>query len=350
MDIFFNRRHPSSPRHPSRGGPWIAWLVAGMLAMTPCYGADIPYPDPAAGTYAPTALALLGYNKTICDGIAGDVLSYWRSLGASQADELGKVQNRLLQEDSLSDLAAGRFASDIIRSLLPRARRETDSETGAALERLYELETQLCDTVAFPNVPIDTFADTVQQLLDQIEREEEELGRLLVVPDTQLQSFLEPFLQPIQLAGFEAQNEYLDYLEGLKPKPKKITVQELMVQWHGNYSKAVEPTKLALGRYIKARQENDFRGMSTACREILAEVIPLLRRREVFSPPKQQIPLDRGIQPEFYSPLFEAYNSMRDMATHCAAGRSREVIESLTEMQEKLQVSATYLSKYSVRP
>lgn len=319
-----------------------------MAADAPVRGAEIDWPPPEHGTYAPTALALLGYNKTICDGIAGDVLEYWQGLGSEAP--LDKVQERLLQGDTLSDLAAGRFASDIIRSLLSQARRETDSETGSALERLYELETELCDTVALPNIPLPQFKDKVQGLLDQIEREEEELGRLLVVPDEQLASFLGPYLQPIQLAGFEAQNEYLDYLDTLKPKPKKITVNEVMIEWHGNYAQAVQPTKLALSRYIRARKENDFRGMSTACREILAEVIPLLKRRAVFSPPKQMYPVERGIQPEFYSPLYQAYVAMRTMAGHCAAGRSREVLESLNDMQSKLQESAAYLSKYSVTP
>lgn len=326
---------------------FTAWWTL-MAASAPVRGVDIEWPTPEHGTYAPTALALLGYNKTICDGIAGSVLEYWQGL-ASEAP-LDKVQGRLLQGDTLSDLAAGRFASDIIRSLLPRARRETDSETGGALERLYELETELCDTVAYPNLPLQQFKGKLQGLLDQIEREEEELGRLLVVPDEQLASFLEPYLQPIQLAGFEAQNEYLDYLESLKPAPKQITVQEVMLQWHGNYAQAVQPTKLALGRYIRARKENDFRGMSTACREILAEVIPLLKRRAVFSPPKQKYPVERGIHPEFYRPLYDAYEAMRTMATHCAAGRSREVLESLNEMQGKLQESAAYLSKYKVTP
>ena len=328
------------------------WLVLGLLGSvlaTAATAKEIDVPTPQPGMWAPTALALLGYNKSICDGIAGRVLGHWNTLSGSPEERIASVQNRLL-EDSLADLAAGRSASDIIRSFLDQARRETDSETGASLERLYELEKSLCDTVASPSDPLPEFEARLQRLLDQIEREEEELGRLLVVPDDQLRILLEPYLQPIQLAGFEAQNDYLDYLETLKPKPVEVTVQDKMVQWHRAYSHAVEPTKLALGRYLRARKDNDVRTMATACRDILKEVIPLLRRKEVFSPPKQMLPKSRGIQPQLLPPLRDAYSSLRTMATHCAAGRSREVVESLNEMQKNLQTSAAYLKPYAVTP
>lgn len=344
---------PSPPSRRLRNIAQALWVATGLLFIgalpVGAQGHEVAFPEPQQGYWAPTTLALLDYNKRICDGIAGRVVGFWQGLDGSEEQKLERVQS-LLVEDSLSDLAAGRSASDIIRSFLPRSRRETDSETGAALERLYELEKTLCDTVASPSDPLVVFEDKLQRLLDQIEREEEELGRLLVVPDEQLRSLLEPYLQPIQLAGFEAQNEYLDYLETLKPKPKQATVRDRVVEWHRYYSQQVQPTKAALGNYIKARKENDFGGMSKACREISAEVIPLLKKDAVFSPPKQLLPKSRGIQPQFYQPLYDAYVALRTMATHCSAGRSREVIESLSEMQSQLQESAAYLSRYSVKP
>lgn len=341
-------RYPDPHSMSIRRGLIVLCLLVGHSA-TLAGARDIDVPPPQPGLWAPTTLALLGYNKDICDGIAGRVLSYWASLSGPNEEQIEKVQNRLLN-DSLADLAAGRAASDIIHSFLDQARRETDSETGASLERLYELEKSLCDTVASPSVPRPELEARLQKLLDQIEREEEELGRLLVVPDDQLRSLLEPYLQPIQLAGFEAQNDYLDYLETLKPKPVEVTVQDKMVQWHAAYTQTVRPTKQALGDYLRARKNNDFAAMSAACREILKEVIPLLRRKEVFSPPKQLLPKSRGIQPQLLPPLMDAYTSMRVMATHCAAGRSREVIESLHEMQSHLQEAAAYLRPYSVAP
>ncbi len=327
----------------------IAICLLGCNLVAAVSAKDVDVPPPQSGMWAPTTLALLGYNKDICDGIAGRVLSYWSNLSGSTEERLEKVQNRLLNE-SLADLAAGRSASDIIHSFLDQARRETDSETGASLERLYELEKSLCDTVASPVDPLPQFEARLQRLLDQIEREEEELGRLLVVPDDQLRTLLEPYLQPIQLAGFEAQNDYLDYLETLKPKPVEVSVQDKMVQWHAAYTQTVKPAKRALGHYLRARKNNDFAAMSSACRDILKEVIPLLRREEVFSPPKQLLPKSRGIQPQLLPPLMDAYTALRVMATHCAAGRSREVIESLNDMQTHLQEAAAYLRPYSVTP
>lgn len=326
----------------------LALALAALLAAHATYAAGSDISLPPEGQSAATTLALLDYNRRLCDGVTGKVLNTWRSLGDGPRAEQ-RIRDVVVERE-LADLAAGRAASDIVRSFLPRARAEAGTETAASLERLHQLIEELCDTVAWPTAPRGRFATGVRDLLDRIDREQEELGRLLVVPEDALEDALEPYLTAIQLAGVEAENEYLDHLESLKPKPRGPTLEELMQAWHGRYSEAVGPTKQALGQFLQARAANDSRAISQACREILAAVIPVLRDDQLFKLPTPQIPASKGITMETYAPLRQAYEEIRQLAFDCNAGRQREAHADLAEMERQLQIAAAHLGKFSLAP
>jgi hypothetical protein len=293
-------------------------------------------------------MALLDYNRNACDALAGRVIARWQGWGDSD-DGLEKARDYLVNHE-LTELAASRAAGDITRSLLTPARSEAGAETVSSLERIAGLVQRLCDTVAWPTGGRGDFETAVRGLLDRIETEEEELGRLLVMTEEEKKAALDPYLTPIQLAGVEAQSEYLDYLESIKPEDRGPTVPELIHAWHRRYAAATAPTKKALGDYLKARGENDNRGMAEACRKILAAVIPVLRDEDNFKLPVRLIPASRGIAMQLYFPLHLAYDEIRELAVDCTAGRSREVQDHFDEMQKQLQITAQYLAKYSLAP
>ena len=343
----FRLSSPLRVRLGRRSTALFALLLLVVLGI-PTGSSALDVPEPEKGYWAPTALALLEYHRRLCDGIAGRVVAHWRGLG--ERDDAEQRAQDWVTEESLSDLVAGRAASDIIRTLLPEARAETDAETAASLERLHELENELCDTVALPLGPLEDFDHRVTDLLEKMDREKEELGRLLVVPDEVLSQALEPYLKSIQLAAFEAESEYLDYLESLRPQPVGPSHQDLMMAWHRRYTAATQGTKDALKDYLIARQSNDVQGMAGACREISAEVIPLLREESLFDIPVPQRPASKGYKMLRLGSLYQAYREIRNVATHCLAGRSRETVEALQAMQKELGESAAYLAKFSLQP
>ena len=173
------------------------------------------------------------------------------------------------------------------------------------------------------------------------EIEQAELGRLLVVPTEAEEAALEPYLLPIQIAGIEAEGEYLAYLESLRPKEREPTIQERMAAWHrAIYTPAVTPAKKAFGAYLSARQKKDPRGMSRACREISSTVSVLLRSKEAFDSP----------DPRLAEPLRRIYVAMRQMSKECSAGRAREIEARFTELQAKLQDAGKQMARYRLRP
>ncbi len=315
-------------------------LVASLalLASSTAQAQDSPA-EPKASGAAESALALIHYNRDLCDGIAGKVVAYWRGLTSSPGSQLETVRQFVVSRE-LSNLAQGREVSDIINELIPRAADEAGSRISGSLERLQELEVELCDTVAYPTASRDAFEGNVGDLLDRIEREEAELGRRWAVPEEVLETALTPHLERILLAGVEAEGEYRDYLESLKPPPVEPTTQELMDAWHQGYARAVHPTKQALAQYLKGRRTNDSALIRTACRQVLAAVIPLLRRDNVFVAPVGTI----------NSPLNKAFLEIKHLATHCVAGRSREVEDHYAEMQAQLAIASQVLAEFSLRP
>lgn len=293
-------------------------------------------PEPAAGQSAPTTLALLHYNRDRCDQIAGDVLAFWsrNSRGGEQA-----ARDHVLHA-SVADLAAARAAGDLARRFLLRAKEESNLETGSSLERLARLQTELCDLVALPTAPYATFEAAVRGLGERIEREEAELGRLLVVPEDALRRALDPYLVPIQLAGVAAEGELIDYLNSLKKEPEPPTLAELMTAWYQVYSPGVQSVKTALGKVLGARRTSDRAQLSSGCRELSGAVVVVLDHPRLLRAPDERL----------NEPLRRAYQQMQRLAGHCTAGNFKEFDRSMREMQQELQTAAAVLGKYSLRP
>ncbi len=294
---------------------------------------------PPTGWAAMTVLALLSYNREQCDGIAGKLVARWRGLSASPATQLETVRQWVVDRE-LSTLASARSASDLIVSFLPRVREEARRDVGDSLERLHASMTDLCDTVAFPNGSRETFESQMAAILDRIEREEAELGRMMPVAESDLKNALASYLGHIQLAGVEAEGEYRDYLDSLKPPPEQPTFQERMEAWHRGYARAVLPTKQALGKYLRGRQTNDSSLIRTSCREILGAVIPLQRDDLALEAPL----------PAVVVPLRNAFRELQSMASECTAGRSREMEVHYREMQIQLAAAAEHLAEFSLKP
>ena len=315
-----------------------AYVLVTMLFIGPS-GAQDDVSPPKQGTAAATTYALLSHNRELCDGIAGKLVIHWGKLNSSPEAQLETMRQRVVDRN-LSSLASARAASDLVKGFLPRVREETDGKTGDALERLHGLGVELCDTIAYPSGTRGDFQDKLASILDRIEREEAELGRVLVVGEDALKSALSPYLGHVQMAGVEAEGEYRDYLDSLKPPPKEPTLQELMEHWHRAYSQAVLPTKQALGKYLQGRKANDAKVIRTSCREVLAAVIPLLRNERVL-----KVPL-----PTVNKPLRRAFTELRMMASECTAGRSREMETHYKEMQVHLAAASGLLAEFSLRP
>ncbi|NJL29190.1 MAG: hypothetical protein HC897_15560 [Thermoanaerobaculia bacterium] len=240
----------------------------------------------------------------------------------------------------MTDIAGARTAGDFARRFLPRAKAETNLETGSSLERLLKLQTELCDRVALPTAPYSEFETAVRGLSERIAREEAELGRLLVVPDDVLKRTLGPYLVPIQLAGVAAEGELNDYLNSLRKEPEPPSMAELMAGWHQTYAPAVQPVKTALGKALGARRSGDRIQLSSGCRELSAAVVPVLDHPQLLRSPDAQV----------NASLRKAYQHIQRLAGQCTAGNFKEVDKSLSLMQSELQIAAAALRKYSLQP
>lgn len=298
-------------------------------------------PRAADGQAAATSLALLDHQRNICDSIAGRVLSYWGGLGhLSDDDQQAAVREHVL-EKQLADLAESRTTGDLIENTLRQASQENTSEGAASLSRLASLERELCDLVALPTAPRESFEGQIGDVLDRIEIERGELGRLVVIDEAVVEGALAPFLPHIQRAGIQAQGEYLAYLESIRPKPQGPTMLEVMQQWHrDSYVPGVAAVKQAFGLYLQARKQQNPREIGKTCRALSAKASALLRAEDVLEAPDDRIePLLRPI-----------YIEMRSLSTDCLAGRSREMQDHLVELQKKLADAAELLSRYGVQP
>ena len=328
---------PDAALHLRRG-----LVVLGLAALATPVTAAPQAPDPPDGRWAVTTVAVLHHQKNTCDILAGKILEHWRELGPVTSHDIdeGRIREHVLQTQ-LSDLAASRSAGDLVARFLPRARSETNSETVASLRRLDTLTTELCNAVALPVAPVGQFEAKIREILDRLEVEQAELGRLLVVSDEDEQAALEPYLIPIQVAGIEAEGEYLAYLESLKPKPKEPTIQDRMRAWHAQvYVPAVTPVKKTFGAFIAAQRTNNGREMNASCRALTRDVTALLRNDAAFESP----------DPRLEVPLRNVYVAMRRLATQCTAGRSREVQNELAEIQRRLRDSGEVLKRYQLPP
>jgi len=317
---------------------WLVLAVGAALSSAPVAPAKTGVPPPRAGAGAPTVLALLHHSHELCNHVGEGLLTHWRGLRAGGAHEQDALDNYVLKRTS--EISQARATGDFVRRFLPQARQETDDDTAAVLERLYDLETSLCNAVASPRPPRQDFAAGVQEILEQIESKEAELGRLLVVSDDALQKALEPYLEPVRKAGVEAEKEYQAYLESIRPKERPPTRKELMTAWHQRYQQGVQPTKLALTQYLRARKQHDARALGATCRELLMAVLPLLDNPFLFKAPDSRVEV----------PLREAYREIRQWAGYCASGRFDQVDKHYERMQQYLARASALLAEYDLRP
>lgn len=317
----------------------LALSLASAFQAPACRASD-DIPSPEEGRAAATTLALLEHQREICDTIAGRALEYWAGL-TELPDEEQQSKLRDFTDRQVSDLAGSRLISDLVERFLPIARRETTDETAGSLRRLANVAKEMCDVVALPTPPQQSFADRVSELLDRFEFERVELGRLLVVPEADLASALEPYIGPIQIAGVEAEGEYLAWLASQREKPKAPTMADVMRSWHATtYTPAVTPTKKALGSYLQARSRQDVRQIGLSCRQLAREVIQLLREDSAFQAPDDRVtPLLRPI-----------YLELRALATSCTSGDQKAVDRHFEGMQKKLQTAADFMARYQIRP
>ncbi len=319
-----------------------ALLAAGLLALVPAAppAAAAP-PDPNGDQVVPTVLSLVRFKHRSCDRIAGRVLDQWQKGGGSAEAQEERARDYVLHSE-LSDLAASRAAADFVARLLPKVKAAVNLETHGTMTRLDAAVTNLCDTVALPTGPFEQFRRRLGEILERIEREEAELGRLVVIPSAAtLEAAIEPYLESIQLAGLAAESEYQEYLESLRPKAPKATFTDHMRAWHAQtYLPAVAPSKAAWGKYLQAREKLDSRGMSTACRELSQALIPLLRDPRPF----------KGPEPKLEEPLRLIYVDLRSLATACTAGNSTQMNRHWAEFNARLQTASEALQRYGLQP
>ena len=156
-----------------------------------------------------------------------------------------------------------------------------------------------------------------------------------------LEEALDPYLTVIQLAGVEAEGELVAYLESLRPKPKPPTKEELMRLWHQGYAQTVAPSKQALGRFLRARQDGDRVALATACKDMSRLSLELLADdNTVF----------RGPEPALTRPLRRAFESIKRVAVACTTGDFRRADSALGEMQRHLSNAAQMLRPYGLQP
>ena len=298
-------------------------------------------PAPPRGEAVKSTLSLLRFQQESCDRIAGTVLEQWQGYGGSTEDQEERARDFVLKK-ALSDLAASRAAADIAVQLLPQVKSEANTETHRTLERLATAVKSLCDTVALPTGPLPEFQRRLTDALGLIEREETELGRLVVIPGAAaLEAAIEPFLEDIQLAGLAAEAEYQQYIESLRPKKRRETFAEQVQAWHRTiYLPAVAPAKTAWGKYLGARQKFDNRGMSAACRELSAALIPLLRENTAF----------KGPDPQLEEPMRLLYVELRGLAAACNGGNANEMNRREADFNDRLQRLSAAMGRYGVSP
>lgn len=313
----------------------LALLAAVALPWT----SRSAVPDPPDGQWAATTVALLRHGHERCAGVADGLLAHWRRL-RGDGPGVSASLDRFVLTRATADLAAARQALDLARGFLPRAALEVDPVAGAALDRLYEAETELCTLVALPAPPIDAFQRRLDEIAAHGGDAERELGERLTLPRKgQASRELAPYLGLIETAATAAQQRMLADRE-VPPPPRGPTLGEKMAAWHLRYSAAVPPSKLALRAYLEGRRTNDAGAIQQACKDLLAAVIPLLADEPVFQTP----------DPEAGEPLLDVYTTMRRLAVHCTAGRFREADDTYERLERDLAAAGAVLSKHGLRP
>ena len=303
-------------------------------------GASVPLPD--AGKEAVTILALLDYQFEGCQQLSEGISTRWNRMAGTNEHQEQRIRDWILQSHT-GEMASFRKAGDVADELLDQLQPKIRREAGASLRRMAEHSGRLCDLVAVPVAPFDSFQLEVLETVEKIEREVRELGRLVLSDDERKAEAIAPYLPGIQMAAVEAEGQYQDYLETEEPdEPEGPTLTQLMQHWHQEvYRPAVVPAKQALADYLRAQAERN-RGVGSACRDLSRAVIPILKdSSQVFaSAPDKKV----------VEPLRRAFVEMQALAVDCNAARVQQAQEHLVRTQGYLGEAAALLAPYGVKP
>lgn len=318
-------------------------VVAFCVLATSVGAAPIQVPPPDEGQWVNASIALLRYNRERCDRLAGKILSYWRSLPTDRNDHDSvnqkTVRERILR-DWLAELTEARTASDVARTFLPRAGELLDSEATAALAQLLELQVDLCDQVAYPTGPMSEFVDQVTDTLLRIDAEARSLAQLVRLEDGVLDRAIEPYLEPLQLTGVEAEGEMLHYLERPQRPTQAPAFEAQLGAWYQRYLTAAVGSKQSLGQYLSARGGGDRGSIRDACSSLVTSTVALLEDESVFPGPNTN--LDR--------PLRLGLVHLKRMAAACLQGNFRRADRLLERAEHQLSVVAAHLEPYGLVP
>jgi hypothetical protein len=264
-------------------------------------------------------------------------------MAGSDEHQEQRIRDWILQSHT-GEMASFRQAGDAADELLDRLQPKIRREAGASLRRMAEHTRRLCDLVAVPVAPFESFRLEVLETIEKIEREERELGRLILSDEKRKADAIAPYLPAIQMAAMEAEGQYQDFLEAEKPKKEEEgpTMTQLMQHWHETaYVPTVLPAKRALAAYLKAQQRRNS-GVGSACRDLSRAVVPILREGSaVFT---------ACPDPAAAEPLRQAFAAMQSLAVDCTAGRVQEAQAHLSVVQRKLGLASSLLAPYGITP
>lgn len=314
--------------------------VAGGVAQAQDSRPSGP-PLPGAGKEAITILALLDYQFDGCFQLSDAIVTRWDRMAGSDEHQQQRIRDWILQSHT-GEMASFRKAGDEADELLDRLQPKIRREAGASLRRMAEHTGRLCDLVAVPVGPFESYRIETHETVEKIEREIRELGRLVLSDDERMAEAIAPYLPSIQMAAMDAEGEYQEFLEAEKPEePEGPTMAQLMQHWHQEvYSPTVLPAKRALAAYLRAQQERN-RGVGSACRDLSRAVIGVLRDETVFT---------SAPDPAVAEPLRKAYSEMQALAVDCSAARLQRAQEHLDRTRGWLGEAAGILAPYGLQP
>lgn len=322
----------------------VAVCLTAAVALSPMLqAASLQVPPPPDGAWVAASVALLRYNRERCDRLATRILAYWRTLpseaGKASSSNQKSVRERIVK-DWLAELTEARTAADVARSFLPKAAETLDNEGAGALVSLLDLQGKLCDQVAYPTGPLAAFVDRVTDSLLRIDTQERALAETVSLDEKTLSIALEPYLEPLQLAGVEAEGEMLSYLERPPQAAQKPAFEALLARWYQHYREASGASKRSLGQYLDARKTGDRTVMRESCEELVNGTIDILADDNAFASPHTRVG----------RPLRLAFVDLKRMAAACLQGDFRRADRMLSKAQYQLAAAAAYLKPYGLSP
>lgn len=288
---------------------------------------------------ATTSLALLRHSENRCTNLGARINTYWQTLGGSTEAQQRSLERYLINRTT-ADMAAAREALDITKRFLPEASRESGSQIGNLLQRLYNAENELCNTVAQPNPPRSSFENRLEASKLAIESINNELGTLMTIKEADLRDALKPYVWSLEQAMAKAEEQRKRDAAPLVPERKKPTKQTAMEAWHRAYLGAMSASRVALAEYVTGRNTNDGTRALAACRQLQDVSGDLLRREDVLKVPDERLE----------QPLRAVALTMRGLANDCVAGDFTSAERKLERIDENLRSMARLLKRYSLMP